>query len=263
MYSVNRESRLVKWGTSITGIIAVLVAWELASATFGIVPKLVLPPPTQIWGTFFEFQDLMMSAFLSTLEVSAVGWFSVIILGVFWGSVFAMYEEIYETFMPLVVSVNSIPRVALAPVILFYVSDWFNPAWAKYAISIWVAFFALFVNVIEGLDANTTEQHYLFDSLGATKWQKYKKLQVWNAMPHFLDGLKLATTGAIVGAVVGEYVRAQEGIGALVLFNLASVQYDVVFAAVGLMSLVSVAVVLAIFVVQEKAIYWQETELFS
>lgn len=263
MVTLSRESRGVKWGTSIVGITGVVVAWELASGTFGLVPRLILPPPTQIWGTFFEFRELMLSAFFSTLEVSAVGWFSVIVLGVFWGSVFAMYEKVSETFMPIVVSVNSIPRVALAPVILFYVSDFFNPAWAKYVISIWVAFFALFVNVIEGLDASTSEQHHLFDSLGATRWQKYKKLQVWNAMPHFLDGLKLATTGAIVGAVVGEYVRAQEGIGALVLFNLASVQYDVVFAAVGLMSLVSVAVVLGIFIVQERAIYWKETELFT
>jgi NitT/TauT family transport system permease protein len=263
MLKLNEESRLVRWGLSLFGIVGVLFVWQLVTATFGLIPTLILPPPTEVAATFLEFRDLITPAFYSTIEVAGVGWIIVIILGVIWGSIFAVSDKVYDTFMPLVVSLNSVPRVTLAPVILFYVSAWFNPRWAKYVIAIWVAFFALFVNIIEGLEESTENEHHLLDSLGATTWQKYKKLLVWNAMPHFLDGLKMATVGALVGAVVGEYVRAQEGIGALVLFALASIDYEVVFASVGLVTVVSVSVVLSIFVIQDRFIYWKETNLFT
>ncbi|MGM0592370.1 MAG: ABC transporter permease [Halobacteriota archaeon] len=259
---MDKDSFLVKWGASIFGIGIVIIIWQLATETFGLLPEIVMPSPTDIMGAFMQYNDLIMKHFWSTVTVAAVGFFSVVILGVVFGSLFAMSEWVYETFMPLVVAGNSVPRVALAPLILFYVGDFVSADMAKYVIAAWVAFFGLFVNVIEGLETIDEEEYDLFASLGATPWQRYRKLLVWNALPHFFDGLKLATTGAIVGAVVSEYVEAKEGIGYIVLFALGGVQFDIVFAAVGLMSLVALSLFLSFFVLQSKVIFWQNTDLF-
>lgn len=260
---MDKNSIAVKWGTSLIGIGAVFVAWQLMTGRLGWIPPVVLPSPYSIWSAYNQYQELIMQNFWSTLTVSAVGFFSVVILGVIFGSIFAMSDWVYETFMPIVVSMNSVPRIALAPIILFYVGDFFSADMAKYVISAWVAFFALFVNVIEGLETIEEEERNLFDSFGATGWQRYRKLLVWNSLPHFFDGLKLAVTGSIVGAVVGEYVQAQEGIGYIVLFALGGLQFGIVFAAVGLMSLVSLAGVLTCFALQQNLIYWQDTDLFG
>jgi len=254
-----RRSRASNWGLSLAGIVFVLGLWHVVTV-YGLVSDVVAASPMETVSVYFEFTDLILSAFVSTTLTTLWGFGAALFLALVLGSVFALSDWIYETFMPFMVSVNSVPRVALAPLIIFYVG---GEDTAKYVIAAWVAFFPMFLNVVEGLDATGTDEFNLFQSFGATGWQTYRKLRIPNSLPHVFDGLKIGISLAMVGAVVGEFVQGKKGIGALVIAAMGQLQMHVVFAAVGIISIAAVIVVLLVFVVQDRLIYWTDTELFT
>jgi NitT/TauT family transport system permease protein len=112
--------------------------------------------------------------------------------------------------------------------------------------------------------ANLDEDLQLLQqSLGASIWQEYRYIRIPNALPFIFDGMKVAITLAIVGAVVGEFVAAQQGIGYLALFALKYHNIPLVFALVGIMGLVSVTAFTLLFVLQDRLVHWQDASILT
>ncbi|MGM0592426.1 MAG: ABC transporter permease [Halobacteriota archaeon] len=256
---MDKESRLTRWGLSFVGTAMFLIVWYLVTDVYQLFIELVLPSPITILNDVIAFQDLLYANFLSTFGTGIAGFITATILGIVFAAIFTLNQRLNDALMPLVLSVNSVPRITLAPIIIFYMGD-FN---AKYVIAVWVAFFPMFLNAFEGLNVLAEEQHDLLQSMGATQWQEYRYMRVPNSIPHMFDGMKIAMTLAIVGAVVGEFVGAGEGLGYLALFALRGFEMPLVFGTTGIMGLVSVILFFFLFIMQDKLVYWKETKLFG
>lgn len=254
-----RDQRLKNWGLSALGTALVLVIWQLATGTFRLVDDVVLPSPLEVLNEAIRIQDLIVSNFWPTVTASAVG-FVLAVTGGILGAVALSYDERIRTgLMPLIIGGNSIPRVSLAPVIIYY----FGGFQAKYMLSAWIAFFPMLVNTLEGLSALDDDRENLLRTLGASTWQEYRYLRIPSALPLIFDGMKISVSLAIVGAVVGEFIGAREGLGYLALFALRDVNTSLVMASIFAMSIVSVAAFFALFLIQDRVIHWKEANLFT
>lgn len=257
--ALNPESRRDRWGLSVVGTACIFLAWYLVTAVLGVFSELILPSPVQVWESFYSTKSLILTNLWSTVLASAVGFVVAVTLGLGVAVLLTSNERLRKTFMPLILSGNSIPRVALAPLIIFYVGG-FD---AKYLISAWVAFFPMLVNAMEGLDGIDSDLENLTAALGATYWQELKWIRFHAALPFIFDGLRIAATLSILGAVVGEFVSSSEGMGYLALFALKSFNTSLVFAVVTIMGLFAAATFLLIFVVQNRVVHWRESNILE
>lgn len=259
MVTLNKESRRVQIGISTAGTVLIVLAWHMVSDVFDLVTDLTLPGPVTIYTETMNVSSLIISNLIPTVQVSVVGFVAATVLGIGSAVVLTSNERVRNALMPLIVSGNSVPRVALAPVIIFYIGGF----QAKYLVSAWIAFFPMLVNAMEGLGNLDDDFELLLDSLDATWWQEYRKVRFQNALPFLFDGMKIAVTLSIVGAVVGEYVAAEKGMGFLALFALRNLEIPLVFGIVGVMGLVSVAAFYTLFKLQNRIVHWRQTDLLA
>lgn len=253
------DSRITRWGLSFVGTTVLLLLWQVGTAELRLVSASAMPSPTRIVAEFQSSRELILNNLQYTLLESAVGFVAAVVLALIVAFLLTLNERIRKSFMPLILAGNSIPRVSFAPVILFY----FGGFQAKYVIAAWVAFFPMLVNTLDGLANLDEDLELLHKSLGTNRWQEYRYIRVPNALPFIFDGMKVAITLAIVGAVVGEFVAAQQGIGYLALFALKYHNIPLVFALVGIMGVVSVGAFMTVFIVQSKLVHWQDADILT
>jgi NitT/TauT family transport system permease protein len=192
----------------------VLAFWEGAVAYFA-VPRFVLPPPSQVfYGLYNGFGS---GLYLDHLQVTLVETFMGFALGCclafLFGTMVALSRALEYFFYPFIVMFQAMPKVALAPIIIV----WFGLGLASKVVNAaLVAFFPLMVNTIVGLKSAEEDRVSLMRSLAANKWQIFWMLQLPNAMPYIFAGLEIAMIFALIGAIVGEFVGAEKGLGMLI-----------------------------------------------
>lgn len=255
----DETSRISRWGLSILGSGSVFVLWYLVTDVFGLFRTIILPSPIQIITEMMEFRNLIYSNFWPTFGTALFGFFAAVVLGTLLAGLFTLSRKLTDALMPIVVSMNSVPRITLAPLIIFYTGGF----GAKSIVATWVAFFPMFLNAYQGMNILQEEQESLLHTFGATTWQEYRYIRIPNSIPHLFDGMKIAMTLAIVGSVVAEFVGAGSGLGYLTLFALRDFRMPLVFGLTGLMGLVSVGLFFVLFFLQDRLVYWKETKLFG
>jgi NitT/TauT family transport system permease protein len=156
----------------------------------------------------------------------------------------AKYPLLEELLSPYLVAYQAIPVVALAPLLVI----WFGPGlFSKILISALIVFFPVLINTVVGLRAVPMNMRDLLKSMHATHWQTLKYLEIPSALPVMLGGLRIGATLSVIGAVVGEFVGSNRGLGYLI--NVARGQYDTALVFVAVFSLVVMALCLYGFVV--------------
>ncbi|MFB6281989.1 MAG: ABC transporter permease [Haloferacaceae archaeon] len=255
---LNQDSRPTRWGLSIGGIVITFVAWYLVADVFELVGDLALPSPIAVAEITVQAQDILLMSLVTTLERAATGYVGAVVLALALAVVLTVNERIRRALMPLVLAANTVPRVSIAPLIVFYLGD-FSP---HALIAGWVAFFPILINAMEGFGNLDEELEDLLDALGASRYQEYRLVRLPNALPFIFDGLKVGVSLAVVGAIVGEFVSATEGIGFLALFALKNYDVALVFSVIGLMALVALAAFLTLYLMQDRIVHWREAALF-
>lgn len=258
MVTLNQNSRATRWGLSTSGIVVVFAAWYLIADVFNVVGDLALPSPISVVQIMFEQQEILFMSLVTTLERAAMGYTGAVILAIVLAVALTANEYARQALMPLVLGANTVPRVSIAPLIVFYLGD-FSP---HALIAGWVAFFPILVNAMEGLGNLDEDADKLLSALGATKIQEYRYLRFPNALPFIFDGLKVGVSLSIVGAIVGEFVSATDGIGFLALFAMKNYNIPLVFSVIGLMALVALTGFLSLYLLQDRLIHWKEAALF-
>lgn len=258
MVTLSQESRATRWGLELSGMAILLLLWYAVADVFELVGDLALPSPIDVGATTIENWDILFMSLQTTLERAALGYVGAVLLALFLAVVLTANERIRQTLMPLILASNTVPRVSIAPLIVFYLGD-FSP---HALIAGWIAFFPILINAMEGLGNLDNDVENLLSALGATRYQEYRLVRFPNALPFIFDGLKVGVSLAIVGAIVGEFVAANEGIGFLALFALKYHDVTLVFSVIGLMALVALTVFLAVYLLQDRLIHWREAALF-
>jgi NitT/TauT family transport system permease protein len=257
--AIHRRPLVAKWGLPFVGLASLALLWEL-TGVFDLFPDFVLPPPSTIWARGTSVSGVLLANTTPTLVSVLVGFVGASTLGLLTAVVLTMSTRIREAVYPVIIALNSIPRIAAAPLFIFYIG---GEQVAHMAIAVWVAYFPMVVNSVDGLSQEDEALGMFLDSVAATKWQELRYVRFPNALPHIFDGLKLVATASVVGAIIGEFVAAERGLGFLTLLALQGFDVPLVFSAVLIMAALSVSLFFAIYFIQGWVVHWKETSLIS
>jgi len=234
---------------------AVLIWWLIA--WLGEFPSFILPTPALVWQRFWQVLmdgTLVRHALFTLLEVVAglsLGVTTASALG-YW---LAKSRALERALAPYVVASQSVPIVAIAPLLVI----WFGPGlFSKVLICALIVFFPVLVNTVVGVRSVPDDLRDLMRSLQATHWQTFRLLEIPAALPVFLGGLRIGATLSVIGAVVGEFVGADRGLGFLI--NRARGQYDTALVFVAVLALVIMALSLygTVVLLESRLLSWRE-----
>jgi NitT/TauT family transport system permease protein len=236
--------------------VAVLLFWEYGIQLIG-VDEYVLPRPSQIADSLW--QQLQDEQFWGHLWVTsqeallgfAIGVGAAIVLGTFISQV----KLVERTLMPYIVAFQTVPKVALAP--LFVV--WFGfGLTSKVVMAAVISFFPMLVNVIEGLRAADADRIQMLTVFGANKMQIFRMVRLPSALPFIFAGLDIGIVFAILGAVVGEFIGAKEGLGYLLLQTNYNFDIAGMFAVLVVLSAMGLVAHFLIRLVQRRVTFWAD-----
>jgi len=221
------------------------------------IPEFLLPSPAEVWNRFLVSLEtgVLTKHTLSTFSEVTGGLLIGISLAALLGYVLAKSRTAERFLAPFIVASQSIPIVAIAPLLVI----WFGSGrLSKVLISALIVFFPILVNTIIAIRSVPEDLRDLMRSLQATRWQIFTKLEIPAALPVLFGGLKIGATLSVIGAVVGEFVAADEGLGFLI--NLARGMYDTPMVFVAVFTLIGMALLLysLVGILEIRYLYWRE-----
>ena len=200
--------------------------WELGCWAFNVAP-FVLPRPTLIFKTMYKFHAELLDHSLQTLFTTIIGFILAVIGGLLIGLAVGASRFVYVGLYPVLIGFNSIPKVALVPVIVI----WFGIGTVPAIITACsIAFFPIAVNIATGLATIEPEMRDVLRSLGASRWEILTKVGIPRSQPYLFASLKIAITLAFIGSVISETVASNKGIGYLMLSASSRFEVPLVFA---------------------------------
>ena len=250
------SNRLADWinrNTPVLAIFAVIFAlWEIAVRALSI-PDYILPSPSVIVTKIVvSWQLLMVNAFV-TLEEILLG-FGLSVLIAIPLAVAVVYSRIFERVaFPFMVSLQTIPKVALAPILVMWLGYGILP---KVMVAFLISFFPIVINSVIGMRSAEKEMIYLVQSMGASELTTFLKIRLPKALPSIFGGLKVGMGQAVVGATVGEFIAAEHGLGYLQLISQVRLDTPLLFAAVVVLSLLGVLLFNVVAWIERIALPW-------
>lgn len=236
----------------IVALVAVLGCWYATKFMFGL-PDFILPLPQRVLGTFLSnLPALVRHTWITTIE-TAGGLALAIVVGVLLSVVMFEVELLRRAILPWLVVSQAIPKVAIAPLIVV----WFGfSVMPKIVIAFFIAFFPIVISTTSGLVATNEDEEHLFNTMTKSAWRTYQHLRIPRALPLFFDGVKVAVTLALVGAVVGEFVSSQAGLGYLVIVANRDLDTAMTFAAFIALAIIGILFFYAVVLVERLLIPW-------
>jgi len=228
------NENLQRYALAVLSHLALLLAWYLF-VKLGNVPKFVMPSPGATLDALLEPNYDWWSNMLVTGTEIFAGYFLALVVGVALALVFTWSRALESFFMPLLVSLNMIPKVALGPLII---------VWFKYGVfpnsimAFSICVFPILLTTARGLREIEPELLDLVRSLKGSRWQLFSKVQLPGALPYIFSGMKVAAILAVAGAVVGEFLGSDKGLGYLMLQVQVTLDTPAMFMAVLLITLI-------------------------
>src|SRR5437764_4735260 len=222
----------------LAGVVLIIAVWVLACWLLNI-PTVVLPSPDKVLRSLIIRSDLLLGESWITLKETLYGFVLALVVGLPLAIAVANSRPLNLMFYPLLIALQSVPKVALAPIVLVWLGTGIE---SKLAIVWLVAFFPIIVDTVAGLRATPRELLELADSLNATPSQIFLKVQFPAALPFVITGAKVAITLAVIGAVIGEFVGSSEGLGFLLLSATSQLNTPLAFAALFALSVLGIFV---------------------
>ncbi|WP_339947718.1 ABC transporter permease [uncultured Albimonas sp.] len=247
-----RVEKIASWVLPAAVILGALFAWHW-TVVANEIPHYILPGPGLVWEALVENAATLFASWLITIQTTALALLAAVAGGVGLAVLFNQSRFAEMAFYPFAVILQVTPVVAVAPLILIYVTDvdlglfvipekvlgMLIVAWI-------VAFFPILSNSTLGLRSADHNLRDLFSIYGATRWQKLRYLQIPAALPYFLGGLRIAGGLSLIGAVVAEFVAGTGGMGSGLAFRILEANYrlktDLAFAALILIALTGVLI---------------------
>ncbi len=246
---VNRIGRLLP---ALLLFMALVGGWQLYVNLSGI-RQTVLPGPWRVMESMINFWDVISENLVYTLFETFVGFGVALLAGFGFAVLLDSSALIRRAVYPLLVASQTIPLVAIAPLLII----WFGYDLVPKIIVVWlVCFFPIVVAGVDGFAATDPETTRLFKSMGASRQQLFWKLRLPSALPFLFSGIRIAITYSVAGAILGEYVGAEKGLGVLIQRFKNSFRNDLIFATVFVTALISVLLFVLVSVVQRKVMPW-------
>ena len=231
---------------------ALIAAWQLYVTVSGIRPQ-VLPSPWRVLEQGWAARAALWANTVPTLQVTAIGFAVSLVLG--WALAIAAdnVSWIKRAFTPLLVASQTIPIIAVAPLLIIWFGFGLLP---KVLVIALVTFFPVAVGLIEGFAATDRAATDLLRSMGASRFDQFRYVRLPGALPRFFTALRIGITYAVTGAVFAEYVGATAGLGIYMSLQKNAFRTDLVLAAVGVTAVLSVGLFALTYLVERLVIPW-------
>ena len=237
-------------------IAVILAVWQTASGT-GLISKFMLPSPIDVVKAFIEEFPLLMSNAKVTLMEAFIGLLMGILTGFVMAVVMDRFNKVYQAMYPLVVLTQTIPTVAIAPLLVLWFGYEMVP---KVILIVIVTFFPITVSLLDGFRAADKDTISLMRSMGATKMQIFWYVKWPGSLSQFFASLRISVSYAVVGAVISEWLGGFQGLGVYMIRVKKAFAFDKMFAVIFLISAISLLLMWLVDVLQKKCMPWKETK---
>ncbi len=236
----------------VLGVTIVIAVWWLAVVAFDI-QDFILPSPADVVEAFIAQPGDLLQQVRPTLVETVEGFGLAMVGGLSIALAVTASQRLYRMFYPVMVGVNAIPKLALAPLTMV----WFGLGQAsRVALVFMVCFFPVVVSAVAGFTTTPAELADLARSLSASRWQTFRKVRLPGALPQIFVGLKVAIGLAVIGAVISEFTGAPEGLGYAVNAYSGQGRTPEAFAALILLSVLSIALFYLLVAVERLLLPW-------
>ena len=240
-------------------IILLLALWQLACSLGVIADALSLedflvPSPTEIASSLWENRSLLAENAWVTLREILLGIGAALVVGIGFAIVMNRWRVLRDAAYPLVVASQTIPIVVISPILVV----WFGYGiTAKIVIVALICFFPITVNALDGLRSVDPEAVKMMRSLGASRWQQFRRVEAPAALPSLFTGIKIAVVVAPIGAVFAEWAGSSSGLGHLIQSDTAYYLVDRQFAAVAVLSALALALIGLVSLAERRVVTWR------
>lgn len=239
---------------TVSAILLLLVVWQFVSSA-GIVDSFMLPSPVQVARAFvLEFPVLMEHSVITLTEA-----FLGLAIGILFGFVMAVlmdhFKCLYKAFYPLIVLTQTIPTVAIAPLMVLWFGYEMTP---KVILIVITTFFPLTVGLLTGFKSADKDAMNLLRAMGATRLDIFRYIKLPGAIPQFFSGLRISASYAVVGAVISEWLGGFGGLGVYMTRVKQAFSFDKMFAVIFLISAISLLLMKGVDLLQKKCTPWEQ-----
>jgi ABC-type nitrate/sulfonate/bicarbonate transport system permease component len=248
-----------RWLLPIALIGALIGAWQVAVSSGALADLLdlesfLVPSPAEIAESLWENRTLLLDNAWVTLKEVLLGLACATAAGVLFAVAMRLSETLRLAFYPLLVASQTVPVVAIAPILIVLFGFGIGP---KLWIVALVCFFPITVNTLDGLSSVDAEATKMMRTLDASRGQILWRLEAPTSLPYFFSGAKIAAAVAVIAALFGEWVGAESGLGVLIREDTARLETARVFAAVTILSLMAVALFALIALAERRVVTWR------
>jgi len=240
------------WPYPIGTIFIIIFLWHFAVIFFNI-PEYLIPAPLAVGEYIFQkWNFLLRHSWVTTYETLA-GFFLSILVGIPLAIALVWSKILDRSIMPILVVSQTFPKVAIAPLLIIWFGLGLLP---KVLVSFIIAFFPVVVSGVTGMRSVETEMLELIHSMRASSLQVFWKMRLPYALPHLFSGFKVAITFAIVGAVIGEWVGADKGLGYMLLWANANLDTVLLFSILASLTVIGVVLYYSVVMIERLIIPW-------
>ena len=235
-------------------IIIILVFWQLLSSS-KIIPKFLLPSPFDILNALKVDFNLISNHMKYTMFEAIAGLVIGLIIAFILSIIMDRFDFIFKTTMPVLVISQTIPTVAIAPLLVLWLVYGMS---SKIFLITLTTFFPITISLLDGYRSVSKDNIILLESMGASKFQEYIYAKFPSALPSFFAGLRISVSYSIISAVVAEWIGAFNGLGVYMMRSKRAFAYDKMFASIFLISLISLVLIYLVSKIEKYIIKWEE-----
>lgn len=251
-------NKLRKYSSIVLALLLFLLLWEAIIKLFN-VSDFLLPSPSKVFNAYISMAltgKLFFHTWITTLE-ALTGFVMGAFIGILLGYIVSKSKILGKILSPFIIAAQTTPKLALAPIFLI----WFGfGLLSKIFITALIVFFPIFVNTAVAIKSINPGLRAVMRLARANKWQVLKKLEIPSSLPILFAGFKSGITLAIVGAVVGEFVGANAGLGYLIIFGTGYLDTAIVFAAIIQLVIVGIIFYEIIAIIGSRLMKWHQSE---
>ena len=243
-------------GPAVGAVALLLVLWQ-GACSLDLVPGFMLPSPLAVLQAFVTERAALLEHAVITLQEAFVG----LTLGVAIGFVFAVlmdtFEALYRAFYPILVITQTVPTVAIAPLLVLWFGYEMTP---KIILIVIATFFPITVGLLDGFRGVDRDAVGLLRSMGAGRWQIFRYLKAPSALPQFFSGLRIAAAYSVVGAVISEWLGGFGGLGVYMTRVKKAFAFDKMFAVIFLISAISLLLMALVDLLEKKCMPYRNLD---
>jgi NitT/TauT family transport system permease protein len=237
-------------------VLLILVAWQ-AAITIWAIPNWQLPSPLRILAAMWKWRSVLIHDIAVTLVETLSGFAVAMLVAIPIAAILVSSNLLWRAFYPVLAGVQSVPKNAIAPLLIL----WFGTGQlSKVIIAFLISFFPIVINAVSGMTLVDADAHDMMKTLRASRWQVFWYFRLPNALPFIFAAAKVSITLALVGAVIGEFVGADSGLGYVILISSSQLHTDVAFVAIVLLAAIGMALFSLVGLLERHAMPWLTPE---